>query len=96
MATTTEPNLLTRDDTFFGVCEGLGRDTGIHPNILRITLALGLFLSPVGAVAAYAGGGILVAFTRWLHPEPRRAVVAENAAPEPLAPEYQAELPLAA
>jgi phage shock protein PspC (stress-responsive transcriptional regulator) len=54
-------NLLTRPDTFFGVCEGLGEDFHIHPNILRVTLAGMLFWNPPAAIGAYAAAGALVA-----------------------------------
>ncbi len=68
---TGHTNLLTRDDTFFGVCQGLGEDLGIHPNILRLSLTLLLFFNPMAAAATYVGAGVLVAFTRWLVPNPR-------------------------
>ena len=68
------PNLLTRDDTFFGVCEGLGEDFGVHPNFFRVAMAGFLFWHPVAAVATYFGVGIIVALTRWLVPNPAAAV----------------------
>ena len=63
-----ETNLLTRDDTFFGVCQGLGEDLGISGNWFRLALALTLFFSPLGAVVAYAVGGLLVFTSRMLVP----------------------------
>jgi phage shock protein PspC (stress-responsive transcriptional regulator) len=72
-------NLLTRDDTFFGVCEGLGEDLRIHPNFLRVALAGLLFWNPPAAIAAYAGAGALVALSRWLAPNPRPAAVEAEA-----------------
>jgi len=63
-----ETNLLTRDDTFFGVCQGLGEDLGISGNWFRLALALTLFFSPLGAVVAYAVGGVLVFTSRMLVP----------------------------
>ena len=74
---TVEHNLLTRPDTFFGVCEGLGQDLGVHPNLLRIAFAGSFFWSPYAAVAVYAALGALVALTRWLFPSPRAAAPAE-------------------
>jgi phage shock protein C len=70
---TTRPNLLTRDDTFFGICEGLGEDLGINANLLRLALAGWLFFDPLAAVGAYAAAGFLVLVTRLLIPNPRPA-----------------------
>ena len=64
-------SVLTRDDTFFGVCEALGEDLGFSPVFLRIAFAVGLFLNPVAVIAVYAGLGALVAFTRFVAPNPR-------------------------
>ena len=72
-----ETNLFNRDDTFFGVCQGLGEDLGINPNWFRLALALGLFFSPLGTLAAYAIAGLFVFATRWLVPVPRTATSAE-------------------
>lgn len=66
-----QSNLFTRDDTFFGVCEGLGEDFGFHPNILRLALTLLLFFNPMAAVVAYAGCGVIVLATRLLVPNPK-------------------------
>ena len=38
--TDREPNLLRRDDTFFGVCQAIGEDFGFHPIFLRIAFGL--------------------------------------------------------
>lgn len=64
-------SLFTRDDTFFGVCEGLGQDFGIHPNFLRLALAGALFWNPPVAAAAYAAGGLVVFVSRLIVPEPK-------------------------
>ncbi len=71
-----ETNLFTRDDTFFGICQGLGEDLGINPNWFRLALAIGLFFSPLGTLAAYAVAGLFVFTVRWLVPTRSR-----NAAP---------------
>jgi phage shock protein PspC (stress-responsive transcriptional regulator) len=72
-----QPSLLTRDDTFFGVCEGLGEDLGIHSNFLRLALTGLLFWNPPAAAAAYAGAGMLVLISRLLVPNPRPAAALE-------------------
>ena len=92
--TTAKPNLFTRDDTFFGICQGLGDDLGISPDILRIAMALGLFWSPLGVAAAYAGAGVLVLAPRRIFPAPvaREPV----AAPAPAAADEAEPLPIAA
>jgi phage shock protein C len=69
-------NLLTRDDTFFGVCQALGEDFGFSPNYLRIGLALGIFWSPMLMIGLYAGAAMVVLLSRLLIPEPRPATVA--------------------
>jgi phage shock protein PspC (stress-responsive transcriptional regulator) len=98
MMQNVQSNLFTRPDTFFGVCEGLGEDLGIHSNFLRVALAGLLFWNPPLAAGVYAGLGVLVGLTRWLVPNPRPVAAqveatAAEAQPEPLQAE---ELPLAA
>lgn len=90
-----ETNLFTRDDTFFGVCQGLGEDLGVSPNWFRLAFALSLFFSPVGAIAAYAAAGLFVFAIRMLVPAPaqREAVEAAETVAEPVSLE---PLPLAA
>lgn len=66
-------NLFARPDTFFGICEGLGEDLGIHPNFLRLALAGALFWNPLAALAIYASAGAIVLATRLLFPNPRVA-----------------------
>lgn len=77
---TSQPNVFARDHTIFGVCEALGEDLGFSPVFLRIALSVGLFFSPMGALAIYAGLGLLVAFTRFVAPNPRQAAVAQAGA----------------
>ena len=66
-------SLLSRPDTFFGVCEGLGQDFRIHPNFLRLGFAGFLFWNPVGALLTYLALGAVVAAARFIVPEPRAA-----------------------
>lgn len=70
-------NLFTRDDTFFGVCEGLGEDFRIPANLLRLGFTLALFFYPLAALGAYAGAGMAVLVSRLLvptaHPPAARA-----------------------
>jgi phage shock protein C len=65
---TTDQNLFTRDDTFLGICEGLGEDLGINPDLFRVAMIPALFFFPVHTLAAYLGAGILVLFTRLVFP----------------------------
>jgi phage shock protein C len=62
-------SIVARDDTLLGVCFALGEDFGFNPVYLRVLFALLLFWSELAAVGAYAGLGMIVAFTRWLVPE---------------------------
>ncbi len=80
---TVQPNLFTRPDTFFGVCEGLGQDLGIHPNLLRVVLAGLLFWNPPAAIGAYATAGAVVLLSRLLAPNPRPVAKPAAAAAEP-------------
>ncbi|HZF94361.1 MAG TPA: PspC domain-containing protein [Allosphingosinicella sp.] len=76
----TNGNLFTRDDTFFGVCQGLGEDTGIPPNLLRIGLAFTMFWNPLAAVFAYVALGLTVGLSRFLVPAVRAGEVTAAAA----------------
>lgn len=85
-------NLFTRDDTFFGVCEGLGEDLRVPSNLLRMAFAVGLFFSPVAVLATYAALGLLVLVTRLVSPRPQpaaRPVEVPLAAPAVSAPEVE-------
>ena len=72
----TAGNLLTRDDTFLGVCQGLGEDLGINPQYLRAALAVALFVNPLAVIAGYAALGLVVAGARWAFPVPQDAASA--------------------
>ncbi len=64
----SQPSLLTRDDTLFGVCEALGEDFGFNANYLRVALAAALIWAPVAVLATYVVAGLLVAASRWAFP----------------------------
>ena len=68
-----QPNLFTRDDTFFGICQGIGEDLGINPFWLRLPFIPLLFFWPVETVAGYAAAGVIVLATRVIFPTPRPA-----------------------
>jgi len=94
----TQGNLLTRDDTILGVCQGLGEDLGFNPLWLRIAFAVLLYLNPMGAIAGYFGLGVVVLISRLLVPDRRRPAAAETAPqaqPEAIE-EQQGELAIAA
>lgn len=74
-----KPNLFTRDDTFFGVCAGLGEDFGISPTILRVAFAALLFFNPPVALGAYALAGLAVLASRLIAPAPRSAQASAGA-----------------
>lgn len=74
MMQNSQSNLLTRDDTFFGVCEGLGEDLGINSNLLRLALAGMLFWSPPAAFGTYAVAGLIVLLSRLIAPNPRPGI----------------------
>ena len=76
------PSLFARDDTFLGVCQGLGEDLGIPPTLLRVAGAGLLFWNPPLALGVYLGLGLLVAATRWAWPNPKAALAGEEPAAE--------------
>lgn len=88
MMTASQPNLFTRDDTIFGVCEGIGEDFGFNAQYLRVALAGLVFWNPPAAVGAYAMLGMAVLLSRKLFPTPaprvaepaeaRRVLTGEN------------------
>lgn len=85
-------NLLTRDDTFLGVCEGLGQDLGIPANLLRLSFAGLLFVNPMLTIAGYLALGGLVFLSRLIFPDrPRASTVEPAAAPAAPAAEAPAE-----
>jgi phage shock protein PspC (stress-responsive transcriptional regulator) len=86
-------SIIARDDTLLGVCHAIGADFGFNPLWLRIAFACVLFWSPVGAFAGYAVLGAVVAFSRWMapNPEPTEAEAAPECPNSPCE-----ELPLAA
>lgn len=81
-----------RHDTLLGVCEGLGRDLHVHPNILRIAFAMLLLWNPVMVVGTYLVLGLVLALVHWLVPDVRAEAPVVTAAPS----EALNELPLAA
>jgi phage shock protein PspC (stress-responsive transcriptional regulator) len=85
-------NLFMRDDTFFGVCEGLGEDLRIPSNLFRIAFALGFFFSMQATLITYLALGVLVLVSRLIFPRPRAARRAET---QPVEIKPQAEPTLA-
>lgn len=67
-------NLFLRNDTIFGVCEGLGRDLRINPNFLRVPLAAGIIFAPLMTVGIYLALGLVVLASRMFFPD-RRTIV---------------------
>ena len=57
-----------RADTFLGVCEAVGEDLGINANWIRLAFAPVILFSPIIAIAAYLGLGVVVAASRWVFP----------------------------
>lgn len=76
----SQTSLIARDDTFFGVCQGLGEDLGFSPQWLRIAFALLLFWNPLAAAGLYAAAGLVVLLSRLVAPAPRTAPAEAEAA----------------
>jgi phage shock protein PspC (stress-responsive transcriptional regulator) len=66
-----DTNLLLRNDTMLGVCQGLGEDFGFNPIWLRMAFGATLLINPVVVVGTYLGLGVLVATSRLVFPRPR-------------------------
>jgi phage shock protein PspC (stress-responsive transcriptional regulator) len=62
-----------RNDTMLGVCQSLGEDFGIHPNILRVAFGVGLIVQPVASIAGYLALAVVIALSHWAFPKPRPA-----------------------
>jgi len=86
-------NLFTRHDTILGICEGLGQDLRINANLIRASLALGLFFNPLATVATYSGLGVLVLATRLLFPVAKRPAAEQPSATVTALPQPRAEAP---
>ena len=80
MSTAANQALLNRPDTLLGVCEGIGREFGIHPNILRIALAVPMIWNPVAVIGTYFGLGAALWLSHKIAPNRRRAAVEPTAA----------------
>jgi phage shock protein PspC (stress-responsive transcriptional regulator) len=63
-----KPSLFARDDTFFGICEGLAEDLGFNALWLRLAFTFALFLNPIAAVSVYLALGVVVLAVRWFVP----------------------------
>src|SRR3546814_12544880 len=63
-------NLFRRKDTFFGICEAVGRDFGFNPPWLRLAFLPPLFIFPMDTIAAYLGLGVVVPPSPLLFPFP--------------------------
>jgi phage shock protein C len=83
--TTQKASLFAREDTMLGICQGVGEDLGFNPNWIRIALAFGLFLSPVGTISAYAALGVAVLASRLIWPDRRSKAATVEAEPQPTA-----------
>ena len=71
-----------RSHTIFGVCEAVGEDFGFNPVLLRIPFAASVVYSPMLAIGAYLGLGLVVLASRLLFPKAKatEAVTVEQQA----------------
>jgi phage shock protein PspC (stress-responsive transcriptional regulator) len=89
-------SFIAREDTLLGACFALGEDFGFNPVYLRLAFAVGLFFSPAGAIAAYAGCFVVVALSRLAAPDPRPAEAEAAEGPANANEQAPGEFPLAA
>ena len=96
--TTPQPSLFTRPDTFFGICQGMGEDLGIHPDLFRVAFGMAFFFAPLATLATYFALGLVVAATRTFFPVPStlESAVPLNAVDPTVVVEPPEALPLAA
>lgn len=64
----SKASLFARDDTFLGVCEGLGEEFGFNPLPLRVALGIALLWNPVAVLGGYLAVGLALAIARWFYP----------------------------
>lgn len=76
---TAHENVLTRDDTFLGICEAIGEDFRFNPFFLRVGLGVLLLFNPLAALGGYAAAGLIVGLSRLLAPNPRPAFAGADA-----------------
>ena len=77
---TPSSNLILRNDTILGVCEGIGQDFGFSANWLRIPLAGMVLISPIWAFGIYFALGIAVLLSRLIFPARRQLAARQGAA----------------
>ena len=68
-----QPALPLRSHTILGVCEAIGEDFGFNPVLLRVPFAATVLWSPMWAIVAYLGLGVVVLASRLLFPNRRPA-----------------------
>ena len=88
--------LFNRNDTFLGVCEGLGQDLRINPLWFRLAFGVALLFSPAVVIATYLTLGVLVHASRRLFPGRRVSAVTAVAAKPVIAENDGTEVKLAA
>ena len=66
--TRPQSSLLARHDTFLGVCQGVGENLHIHPNVLRVAFGVAFFFAPLAAAVTYLVLGLTVAATHYALP----------------------------
>ena len=82
MSSTTDTTALPlRTHTLLGVCEAIGEDFGFNPLFLRVPFASALLFSPTIAIAAYLVLGVIVAASRLLFPNAKRAEATAQSVP---------------
>lgn len=69
-----------RSHTILGVCEAIAEDFGFNPIFLRIPFAASVLWSPMWAIVAYLGVGLVVLASRLLYPKAKPAPVEPVAA----------------
>ena len=69
---TERTNLFMREDTFFGVCQGIQEDLRIPADLLRIGFAGLLYINMTAAFALYGALAVVVLSSRLIFPNVRR------------------------
>ena len=69
-----------RSHTILGICEAVGEDFGFNPVLLRIPFAASVIYSPMLAIGAYLGLGLVVLASRLLFPKAKTSTSAQRSA----------------
>ena len=91
----TAANLVTREDTLLGVCQGMGEEFGFNANYLRVAFGALLLWNAAVVVGVYLALGVVLAISRWWWPVRADGAASATSPALPLADNDPARVALA-